>query len=260
MILQDKVVIVTGGARGIGKTYAKGIAAEGAKVVVSDISDGEKVSEEIRAAGGDSIYVQCDVSHSQSCETLSRTVHNQYGQIDGLVNNAALYADLQYVPFDQIEEEEWDRVFAVNVKGVWLMTKAVYPYMRTGELSEKSGQSTRKIVNIASGTPFKGTPKTPHYVVSKGAVVTMTRVMARTLGKEGINVNCVAPGLTLSESVMKVRADVIEDEDAKQVRTRAIPRSQVPEDLLGAIIFFLSDGAEFITGQTLPVDGGSHMS
>ena len=177
----------------------------------------------------------------------------KYGRIDGLVNNAALYADLKYVPFDQISEEEWDRVFAVNVKGVWLMTKAVYPYMKA--------QGSGKIVNIASGTPFKGVPKTPHYVVSKGAVITLTRTMARTLGKEGINVNCVAPGLTRSESVTASRGEAQMDiEEEIQIRGRAIPRGQVPEDLVGAIVFFLSDGAGFIAGQTLVVDGGSHMN
>ncbi len=259
MLLQDKVVVVTGGARGIGKVYAEGIAAEGAKVVVSDIRDGEETAEGIRAAGGDAVFVQCDVSRGESCDTLARAAQDRYGRIDGLVNNAALYADLKYVPFDQIEEEEWDRVFAVNVKGVWLMTRAVYPLRAEGSGGNLGG-GPRKIVNIASGTPFKGTPNIPHYVVSKGAVVTLTRVMARTLGPEGINVNCVAPGLTLSESIMETRADMIEEEDARQILTRAIPRSQVPEDLVGAIVFFLSEGADFITGQTLPVDGGSHMN
>ena len=260
MLLQDKVVVVTGGARGIGKVYAEGVAAAGAKVVVSDIRDGEETAEEIRAGGGDAVFFQCDVSRGESCDTLARAAQDRYGRIDGLVNNAALYADLKYVPFDRVEEEEWDRVFAVNVKGVWLMTRAVYPYMRAEGPGENLGGGPRKIVNIASGTPFKGTPKTPHYVVSKGAVVTLTRVMARTLGSEGINVNCVAPGLTLSESIMETRADMIEEEDARQILTRAIPRSQVPEDLVGAVVFFLSDGADFITGQTLPVDGGSHMN
>ena len=252
MLLEDKVVIVTGGARGIGRVYAGGIAAEGAKVVVSDIRDGRETVEEIRKAGGDATFVHCDVSSGQNTAELAKAAHGAYGRIDGLVNNAALYADLKYVPFDQIDEAEWDRVFEINVKGVWLMTKAVYPYMKD--------QGAGKIVNIASGTPFKGTPKTPHYVVSKGAVITLTRVMARTLGKEGVRVNCVAPGLTRSESILEARADVIDAEDEMQIKGRAIPRSQVPEDLVGAIVFFLSDGADFITGQTLPVDGGSHMN
>jgi NAD(P)-dependent dehydrogenase (short-subunit alcohol dehydrogenase family) len=246
------VVIVTGGARGIGSVYAKGIAAQGAKVVVSDIRDGSSVAEEIRKGGGEAVFLEADVSSGKSADALAEAAHREFGRIDGLVNNAALYADLKYIPFDEIAEEEWDRVFAVNVKGVWLMTKAVFPYMRE--------QGSGKIVNIASGTPFKGTPKTPHYVVSKGAVVTLTRVMARTVGKEGICVNCVAPGLTRSDSVLAARADVIDAEDEKQIQGRAIPRSQVPEDLIGAIVFFLSGGADFITGQTLPVDGGSHMN
>ncbi len=253
MQLEDKVVIVTGAARGIGKVYAKGIAAEGAKVVVSDILDGESTVEEIREAGGEATFIHGDVSNGESADALAKGAHERYGRIDGLVNNAALYADLKHVPFDQLSEEEWDRVFAVNVKGVWLMTRAVYAYMKA--------QGSGKIVNIASGTSFKGTPRTPHYVVSKGAVVTLTRVMARTVGKEGICVNCVAPGLTRSESIVAARGEKQMDvEEGNQIKTRAIPRGQVPDDLVGAIVFFLSDGADFIAGQTLVVDGGSHMN
>ncbi|MFQ5913033.1 MAG: SDR family NAD(P)-dependent oxidoreductase [Nitrospinota bacterium] len=252
MLLKDKVVIVTGAARGIGKVYAKTIAAQGGEVVVSDIIDGEPAVEEVRKAGGEATFIYADVSSGKSAGALAEAAKDKYGRIDGLVNNAALFADLKYVPFDQITEQEWDRVFAVNVKGVWLMTKAVYPYMKT--------RGSGKIVNIASGTPFKGIPKTPHYVVSKGAVVTLTRVMARTVGRDGINVNCVAPGLTRSESVIAARGSILDTEDQNMIKTRAIPRSQVPEDLVGAIVFFLSGAADFITGQTLVVDGGSHMN
>ncbi len=252
MLLKDRVVIVTGAARGIGKVLAKGIAAQGTKVVVSDVLDGESAAAEIRDAGGDAIFVRADVSNSGETEALAKTAHDTYGRIDGLVNNAAVHAEIEYIPFDQISEEEWDRVFAVNVKGNWLMTKAVYPYMKA--------QGGGKIVNIGSGTPFKGTPKMYHYVVSKGAVMTLTRVMARTLGKDGICVNCVSPGLTRSDSVVAFRGEeLMQKEEAEQIAARAIPRGEVPEDLVGAVVFFLSKGADFITGQNLPVNGGGHM-
>ncbi len=161
MLLQDKVVVVTGGARGIGKVYAEGIAAEGAKVVVSDIRDGEETAEGIRAAGGDAVFVQCDVSRGESCDTLARAAQDRYGRIDGLVNNAALYADLKYVPFDQIEEEEWDRVFAVNVKGVWLMTRAVYPCMRPRARVETSEEARGRSSTLPRERLSRALPRSP---------------------------------------------------------------------------------------------------
>jgi len=152
---------------------------------------------------------------------------------------------------DEITVEEWDAVMAVNVKGVWLASKAVYPYMKS--------QGSGKIVNIASGTPFKGNPNFAHYTVSKGAVVTLTRVLARSMGKDGICVNCVGPGLTRSESLKEARGEELDEEEAHMLHTRAIPRSEIPDDLVGTIVFFLSEGADFIAGQTLMVDGGSYM-
>ncbi|MFQ5913034.1 MAG: SDR family NAD(P)-dependent oxidoreductase [Nitrospinota bacterium] len=252
MQLKERVVIVTGAARGIGKVYAKGIAAEGGKVVVSDILDGEGTVEEVRKAGGEAMYVRADVTDEKSVEALAKAAKDRYGRIDGLVNNAAIFANVHYRPFDEVTVEEWDAVMAVNVKGVWLASKAVYPYMK----EQKSG----KIVNIASGVPFKGTPVFAHYTVSKGAVITLTRVLARSMGKDGICVNAVAPGLTRSNSLAEARGALLDEDDAFQISTRAIPRSEYPEDLVGAIVFFLSDAANFIAGQTLVVDGGSHMN
>ena len=251
MLLQDKVVIVTGAARGIGKVYAKGIAEAGGKVAVSDILDGEETVEEIRKAGGEATYVRADVSDEKSVEALAEAVHSRFGRIDGLVNNAAIFADVRYCPFDEITVEEWDAVMAVNVKGVWLASKAVYPYMKA--------QGSGKIVNIASGTPFKGNPNFAHYTVSKGAVLTLTRVLARSMGKDGICVNCIGPGLTRSESLQAARGAELDEEEAHMLHTRALPRSETPDDLVGAIVFFLSGGADFIAGQTLMVDGGSYM-
>jgi NAD(P)-dependent dehydrogenase (short-subunit alcohol dehydrogenase family) len=252
MQLKDKVIIVTGAARGIGKVYAKGIAAEGGKVVVSDILDGEETAEEIRKAGGEAVFVKADVTDEKSLEALAQAASGQFGRIDGLLNNAAYFADMRYATFDEVTVEEWDKMMSVNVKGSWLAARAVYPAMKT--------QGSGKIVNITSGVPFKGAPVFAHYTVSKGAVITLTRVLARSMGKDGICVNAVGPGLTRSESLVAARGDLFDDDEAFQVPSRAIPRSQVPEDIVGAVVFLLSDGADFITGQTLLVDGGSHMN
>ncbi len=247
----DKVVIITGGARGIGQVYSKELAKAGAKVVVSDILDGEPCASEIRTQGGEACFVKADVTSEEGVRHLAEAAHARYGQINGLVNNAAIFADIRYAPFDEISVGEWDQVMDVNVKGVWLATRAVYPYMRE--------QGFGKIVNIASGVPFKGVPVYVHYTVSKGAVIALTRVLARATGKDGICVNAVAPGLTHSESLLAARGSLVEDDDVPQIQSRAIPRSQYPEDLVGAVMFFLSDAADFITGQTLVVDGGSFM-
>ncbi len=246
-----KVIIVTGGARGIGRVYSQALAKAGAKVVVSDILDGEPCAAEIREQGGKAFFVQADVTSEGSVKTMAAAARDRYGRIDGLVNNAAIFADVRYAPFDEISVAEWDAVMDVNVKGVWLASRAVYPYMKE--------QGSGKIVNIASGVPFKGIPVYAHYTVSKGAVVALTRVLARATGKDGICVNAVAPGLTRSESLLEVRGGLVDEDDVPQIRSRAIPRSQYPEDIVGAVLFFLSDAASFITGQTLLVDGGSYM-
>ncbi len=246
-----KVIIVTGGARGIGRVYSQALAKAGAKVAVSDILDGEPCAVEIREQGGEAFFVKADVTGEGSVKAMAAAAHDRYGRIDGLVNNAAIFADVRYAPFDEISVAEWDAVMDVNVKGVWLASRAVYPYMKE--------QGSGKIVNIASGVPFKGIPVYAHYTVSKGAVVALTRVLARATGKDGICVNAVAPGLTRSESLLEVRGGLVDEDDVPQIQSRAIPRSQYPEDIVGAVMFFLSDAASFITGQTLLVDGGSYM-
>ena len=246
-----KVIIVTGGARGIGQVYSQRLAKAGARVVVSDILDGESCASGIREDGGEAFFVKADVTSEESVKELAGAAHDRYGRIDGLVNNAAIFADIRYAPFDEISVAEWDQVMDVNVKGVWLASRAVYPYMKE--------QGSGKIVNIASGVPFKGIPVYVHYTVSKGAVVALTRVLARGTGKDGICVNAVAPGLTRSESLLAVRGGLVDEDDVPQIQSRAIPRSQYPEDIVGAVMFFLSDAANFITGQTLLVDGGSYM-
>jgi len=246
--LNDRSIIVTGAAQGIGATYAKALAAEGARVSICDLTEPRSVADEIRAAGGQAISMVTDVTSPGAVAALVRATVEAYGTVHGLVNNAALFGSLKLQPFTDIESDEWDKVMAVNTRGVFECVKAVVPVMR----AQKYG----KIINIASGTLFKGTPHLLHYVASKGAVVAMTRVMARELGADNILVNCIAPGLTVSPAVrMTYSSAEIEANKA----TRALKREEEPEDIIGALIFFASAESDFITGQTLLVDGGSVM-
>ena len=246
--LDDRSIIVTGAAQGIGATYAKALAAEGARVTLCDLTEPRSVADEIRAAGGQAISMVTDVTSSSAVAAMVKATVAAYGTVHGLVNNAAMFGSLKLQPFMDIESDEWDKVMAVNTRGVFECVKAVVPIMR----NQKYG----KIVNIASGTLFKGTPHLLHYVASKGAVVAMTRVMARELGGDNILVNCIAPGLTLSPAV-QASYSLAEIEANKA--TRALKREEEPEDIIGALIFFASAESDFITGQTLLVDGGSVM-
>ncbi len=247
--LDGKVAIVTGAGRGIGVEYAKVLAEEGAKVTVSDIIDPTTTVNIIKQAGGEAMGVECDVTRPEQIESMVSKTVEAYGKLDIMVTNAALFADLQQKSFLEIDEAEWDRVMQVNTRGVFSCVKAAVPEMK------KNGYG--KIVNIASGTVFKGTPMLLHYVSSKGAQVAFTRALAREVGDDGITVNCIAPGLTMSEKV-------IDDDQWIAVKdgntaSRAIKREQVPEDLIGTLVFFASSDSDFITGQTLVVDGGSAM-
>jgi len=246
--LDDRSIIVTGAAQGIGATYAKALAAEGARVTLCDLTEPRSVADEIRAAGGQAISMVTDVTSSSAVAAMVKATVAAYGTVHGLVNNAAMFGSLKLQPFMDIESDEWDKVMAVNTRGVFECVKAVVPIMR----NQKYG----KIINIASGTLFKGTPHLLHYVASKGAVVAMTRVMARELGGDNILVNCIAPGLTLSPAV---QASYSLAELAANKATRALKREEEPEDIIGALIFFASAESDFITGQTLLVDGGSVM-
>ena len=247
--LDERVAIVTGGGRGIGVEYAKVLAAEGAKVAVTDIVDTETTVKIIEQAGGEAIGIHCDVTDTDNIKSMVAETLDAFGKIDILVNNAALFADLNQGSFLDIDEAEWDRVMRINTRGVFSCTKAVVPEMK------KNGYG--KIVNIASGTVFKGTPMLLHYVSSKGAQVAFTRALAREVGDDGITVNCIAPGLTMSEKVVgDPQWDAVKDGNTA---TRAIKREQMPEDLIGTLVFFSSSDSDFITGQTLVVDGGSAM-
>ncbi|HUZ71510.1 MAG TPA: SDR family oxidoreductase [Stellaceae bacterium] len=247
--LSGTSVIVTGAAQGIGTTYAKALAAEGARVSVCDIDAPDAVVKEIRAAGGEAIGRVCDVTDPQAVAALVRATDEAFGGVQVLVNNAALFGKIAMKPFFEITSEEWDRVVTVNTRGPFECAKAVLPVMRR--------QGYGKIINIASGTVFKGTPMMLHYVSSKGAVVAMTRAMARELGEAGIRCNALAPGLTLSD-VVKGRNEYGAMRTAN-VASRSLKREEMPEDLVGALIFLAAHDSDFMTGQTMVVDGGSAM-
>ena len=232
--LDGKVAIVTGGAQGIGAAIARGLDAEGAEVVIVDLEPPE---------GG----IEADVSSEQDVERMVGQALERNGRIDILVNNAGLYASLEMRAFTEIPLEEWNRVMEVNVASMFLTCRAVVPVMRE--------QGGGKIVNISSGTPFRGVPFLLHYVTSKGAIVTLTRALAKEVGKDGIHVNCVAPGFTMSDGV-KSHPEVVEALRDVSIAARTIQRDQVPEDVVGAVVFLCTPGADFITGQTMVIDGG----
>jgi NAD(P)-dependent dehydrogenase (short-subunit alcohol dehydrogenase family) len=251
MRLKDKVAIVTGSARGLGRAYALRLAKEGAKVVVADVLDGTETVDAITAQGGEALYVRTDVTSEESTREMAAKTLERFGRIDALVNNAALFADLIKKPFWEIPVAEWDKVMAINLKGPFLCAKAVYPQMK------KQGKG--KIINVASGTFFKGLPHFLHYVVSKGGNVAITRSMAREVGDAGINVNCIAPGYTETEFLKDHPQDTPEATKAI-MGSRCIKRAETPDDLSGTVVFLCSGDSDFITGQTIVVDGGSALN
>jgi 3-oxoacyl-[acyl-carrier protein] reductase len=250
--LENKVCIVTGGAHGIGRAYCLRFAEEGARVVVADIDQAaaKQVAHEVEALGREALALHVDVADWKSCEAMAAATAERFGRIDVLVTNAAVFATIPIsrVAFDQISEDEWDRVMTVNVKGVWLCCKAVVPYMRR--------QGKGKIINIGSGTMFSGTPTRNHYVASKGAVLAFTRSLARELGPDGITVNILCPGSTLSEA--EPTEEILKMREADS-RGRSIPRVELPSDLVGPMAFLASDDSDFMTGQIVNVDGGTNM-
>jgi 3-oxoacyl-[acyl-carrier protein] reductase len=251
MRLQGKVAIVTGGGVGIGKAYAQALAREGAKVVVADIQEAEakKVAADIKAGGGEAMAVAVDVTLPAKTQSMADATLNQYGRIDILVNNAGLYSALKKKSFMDIDPEEWDRVMAVNVKGLFLCVKAVYPAMK------KQGKG--KIINISSGTVLGGSPLFLHYVSSKAGVIGFTRALAREVGGDNICVNSIMPGLTISGSNQEGVMTPAQLADRR--KRRCIQRDQYPQDLVGTVIFLASDDSDFMTGQSIGVDGGMNM-
>ena len=248
--LDGAVTIVTGGAQGIGAAYARGYAAEGAKIVVTDVLDPEPIVAELKNAGADAIGLKSDITDDAQIQSLVATTLETYGKIDVLMNNAALFGQIKRQRFEGIDQDEFDAVLRVNIRGVWQMAKAVVPVMRK--------QQYGKIINITSGTVFKGMPMQLHYVTSKGAIVALTRALAREVGEDNICVNAIAPGLTESEAVLE--SGQFSDEDfSANVGSRCIKRGETAEDLVGTAIFLASHDSDFITGQVLCVDGGSVM-
>ena len=249
--LDGRVAIVTGAAQGIGKTYAMALAEEGAAVVIADMLDGSEVADEITATyqGAKALNIPTDVSHETSAQEMVGKTVDAFGKLDILVNNAALFGNLEHSPFEQISVDSWDQVMAVNVRGPFLCAKAAVPEMRK--------QGYGKIINIASGTLFKGSPTFLHYVTSKGAVLAMTRSLSREVGDDGICVNTLAPGLTMSENVLAREPETMSASRQATVNSRAFKRDQEPGDLVGGLLFLASSDSDFMTGQCIVVDGGS---
>ena len=248
--LSGKAVIVTGGAQGIGAEYVRGLAKAGASVSVCDILDPQPIVDEVMAAGGRAMGRIGDITSAEEMNALARDTAEAFGGIDCLVCNAAMFTSLNRKPFSDITSEEWDRVMSVNTRGTFEVVKAVAPNMR----ARKYG----KIVTISSTTVFGGQPLLLHYVASKGAIIAMTRSLARELGPDGIRINCIAPGFTLSEGVERNERNTKEFKGAIAAH-RAIARDQRPEDLVGTMLYLCSPASDFVTGQTVAVDGGSHM-
>jgi NAD(P)-dependent dehydrogenase (short-subunit alcohol dehydrogenase family) len=244
--LQGKVAIVTGGAQGIGRAIADRLAADGARIVIADLKGAEGAAADFT----DGVGLAVDVSSEDDVARMAAETVERCGAIDILVNNAGLYASLPMRPFEQIPVDEWRQVMDVNVLSMFLTCRAVVPRMR-----EESGG---RIVNISSGTPFRGVPFVLHYVTSKGAIVAFTKALAKELGGDEILVNCVAPGFTMSDGVQE-NPEVVEALRDVSVSARTIKRDQVPEDVVGAVAFLCGPESTFITGQTMVIDGGQYF-
>jgi NAD(P)-dependent dehydrogenase (short-subunit alcohol dehydrogenase family) len=249
--LDGRVAILTGGAKGIGVHYAHRLAAEGARLMIADIADGKDLAAEIaREHGANSVASRItDVSDEASVKALVADTMERFGKIDVLVNNAALFAPLSEQSCTEIDTAVWDRVMAINLRGPFLLVKHVAPHMKA--------QGYGKIINIGSGTAFRGIPWMLHYVTSKGGILAMTRALSRELGEHGIRVNTLAPGFTMSETVIEENPGHVETARARAVASRALKRDETPQDLLGALIFLASADSDFVTGQTIAVDGGN---
>jgi NAD(P)-dependent dehydrogenase (short-subunit alcohol dehydrogenase family) len=244
--LAGKVAIVTGGAQGIGRAIAEHLSGDGARIVIADL----RGAEEAAGAFEDGVGLTVDVSSEDDVARMASDTVERCGSIDILINNAGLYASLAMRPFDQIPVAEWRQVMDVNVLSMFLTCRAVVPQMRA--------QGGGRIVNISSGTPFRGVPFVLHYVTSKGAIVALTRSLAKELGADDILVNCVAPGFTMSDGVQQ-HPEVVEALRDVSVGSRTLKRDQVPEDVTGAVAFLCGPGATFITGQTMVIDGGQYF-
>ena len=246
MKLEGKVALVTGGSQGIGHAIAHGLAAEGARIAIADLQRADEAAAEFP----DGVGITADVASEGDVARLASELKERCGGVDVVVNNAGLYASLAMRSFTEIPLDEWRKVMDVNVASMFLVSRALVPGMK-----ERGGGA---IVNISSGTPFRGVPFLLHYVTSKGAIVAFTRALAKELGPAGIRVNCVAPGFTMSAGV-EAHPEVVEKLRDVSVAARTIQRDQVPEDVVGAVVFLASPEASFVTGQTMVIDGGQYF-
>jgi 3-oxoacyl-[acyl-carrier protein] reductase len=249
--LTDRVVIVTGGAKGIGKIYSTRLAEAGARVVIADI-DAEAnraLASELQGRGLEAVEIATDVSSADRTRAMAKTAIDRWGRIDGLINNASLMSVLPRRAWTEIDVEEWDRVMAVNLRGIFLCCRAVYPQMKQ--------QGGGKIINIASSRVWEGTPNRLHYTTSKAGVVGLTRALAREVGDDNIAVNAISPGFTMSET--QVASSSNQHIANRAALNKSFNRPQVPDDLVGCVMFLLSDASNYVTGQTFNIDGGHMM-
>jgi 3-oxoacyl-[acyl-carrier protein] reductase len=250
---KDRVIIVTGGAKGIGKVYSERLAEAGARVVVADIDHeaNETLARAINNKGGAALPFKTDVANPEIAQAMADAAIAKWGRIDGLVNNASLMSVLARRSWFEIPVEEWDRVMAVNLRGIFLCCRAVYPQMK------KQGRG--KIVNISSSRVWEGTANRLHYTTSKAGVVGLTRALAREVGDDNITVNSISPGFTLSETQVASSTNAYMSNKTTALAHKSLKRDQVPDDLVGALMFLLSDASNYITGQTINIDGGHMM-
>jgi len=249
MRLSDKVAIVTGAAQGLGRAFSLGLAREGAKVMAvtrKDLDNLDQTVQMIRSMGGEAEMIQADVTSEPEAFAMVRQTVDRFGRVDILINNAAIYGAIRRKPFFEIDLNEWDMVMSVNVKGAFLTARAVFPFMKE--------QGYGKIVNLASEVFFTGSNGFAHYVASKGGIIGLTRALAVELGPHRICINCIAPGFTDTQGSRGI-ADVTKYDTSKT----PLKRLEMPEDLVGAVIFLASPESDFITGQTLLIDGGRAM-
>lgn len=250
MRLKDKVTIITGAGQGIGAAFARRLAEEGCKVIIAEINEkkARAVAEEINLKGYDVSVCPTDVSNEESTEKMAGYVSDKYGRIDVLINNASVFSTLTLKNIEEISVGEWDNLMSVNLRGVFLCSKAVIPYMK----EQKQG----KIINISSATVFMGKPYYIHYVTSKAGVIGFTRALARELGNWDITVNCLTPGYTKTEVPRKTTNP---EQEKAIINHQCIKRSGVPDDLVGIMVFLVSDESAFMSGQTINVDGGDNL-
>jgi NAD(P)-dependent dehydrogenase (short-subunit alcohol dehydrogenase family) len=244
LTLEGRVAIVTGGSRHLGRTYALALAEAGAAVLVADLADATSVAEEIRSTGGSAEAVRVDVTDLSSTEEMAQRAVDRFGRVDVLLNNAGWFKQAFRGSWTDIDVDEWDRSFAVNVRGVWLCCRAVVPFMRR--------QGSGKIINIGSNTVWKGTAGFLHYVAAKSAILGLTRALAREVGDSGISVNTLCPDYIPDEEMLAA----VPEADAFVVGQRVFQRTEMPEDMIGAVVFLAGPGSDFITGQSLLVNGG----